>query len=74
MTWRVVATLSTILIVLIYTGDITLTLQVGAVDTVIKILFYHFHERAWNASDWGMDVNDPVFERVSAEEHTLVSN
>ena len=47
LTWRVVATTTTILIVWALTGDTRIALQIGAIEVVAKIIVYYLHERAW---------------------------
>lgn len=47
MTWRVIATSTIILIAWFKTGDITLALEIGAIEFFIKLLLYYLHERAW---------------------------
>lgn len=53
ITWRVTATLTTGILVWIFTRDLTIALSLAGVEVVIKIIIYYFHERAWNAVDWG---------------------
>jgi uncharacterized membrane protein len=53
ITWRIVATLTTIIVVLILARDIWTALTVGALDTIVKFILYFFHERAWDRLDWG---------------------
>jgi len=53
LTWRAIATITTMSLVFIFTGEIILTLGVGALDVSLKLLFYYFHERVWNRLDWG---------------------
>ena len=47
LTWRVVATATTIGIVWALTGDTRIALQIGAIEVVAKIVVYYLHERAW---------------------------
>lgn len=47
LTWRVVATATTIAIVWAITGDTQVAIQIGAVEVVAKIVVYYLHERAW---------------------------
>jgi len=53
VSWRIVATLTTGIIVYILSGQILLSLGVIGVEVVAKILFYYLHERAWNLVAWG---------------------
>ena len=41
------ATVATILIVFVFTGRLALSLGVGAVEVVVKLILYYFHERIW---------------------------
>tara|TARA_A100001037_G_scaffold289824_1_gene301996 strand:+ start:1381 stop:1647 length:267 start_codon:yes stop_codon:yes gene_type:complete len=45
--WRVLATLTTIAIAWLVSGDISIALEIGAWEIMAKILVYYFHERAW---------------------------
>jgi len=47
ISWRITAMITTIPIVLILTGDISLALQVGVVEVVAKLIVYYIHERIW---------------------------
>ncbi len=53
LSWRVIATLTTISLVFAFTRRLTLALGVGALEVVCKLLFYYAHERAWNLTRWG---------------------
>ena len=47
ISWRVVATLGTVVIALLFTGKISISLGIGLVDGIIKTIFYYGHERVW---------------------------
>ena len=47
ITWRVIATLTTVFIAWIFTNEIEIALKFGAVEVIIKLLAYYLHERAW---------------------------
>ncbi len=47
LSWRVLATVSTILIVYGFTRKFALSLGVGAVEVVVKFVLYYGHERVW---------------------------
>ena len=53
LTWRVIATSTTMSLVYIGTGDIELMAHVGIADVVIKLFFYFCHERVWGHVRWG---------------------
>ena len=47
VSWRVLATLTTILIAWAVYQDIKQALAIGGIEFVAKFLVYYFHERAW---------------------------
>ena len=53
VSWRIVATLTTIFLVFIFTGDLILSSGVGALELFVKTLFYYIHERIWNIINFG---------------------
>jgi len=53
ISWRIVATLTTMVIVFLFTGEITLSLGVGVVEVVSKMIFYYGHERIWEQIKFG---------------------
>ena len=54
-TWRGIGTLDTILISFLLTGDVTLGLQIGGVETITKMILYFFHEKFWYRINFGLD-------------------
>jgi uncharacterized membrane protein len=55
ITWRVVATLTTILLVFLFTGNIVVSTSVGALEFLVKTIIYYLHERVWNLSNFGRE-------------------
>ena len=53
LSWRFVATLTTIAIAWIVTGAMDLALEIGAIEVIVKILIYYAHERAWQMAPRG---------------------
>jgi len=51
--WRVIASLTTLILVFIFTGKITLALTVGFLEFTLKLIFFYVHERTWNKISWG---------------------
>ena len=47
VTWRVVATLTTVIIAWLITNDVSAALQIGLIEVFAKIAIYYLHERAW---------------------------
>lgn len=53
VTWRIIASGTTMLIVYIATGNLALVAGVGLIDVSLKFLFYYLHERTWGKVRWG---------------------
>lgn len=47
ITWRIIASLITVIVVYMFTREMLLTGIVGALDAVIKTVAYYLHERLW---------------------------
>jgi len=47
VSYRITGTITTALLVLALTGDMSIALTMGAVEPAIKLLIYYLHERAW---------------------------
>ena len=54
MTWRIIATMTTTLLVYIFTGSLVLAAEIGVLEVTLKLMFYYAHERAWNVTSWGI--------------------
>lgn len=53
LSWRLLATVATILIVFFFTHKFILSLGVGTVEVVVKLALYYFHERIWSLVRFG---------------------
>lgn len=53
ISFRLIATLTTIVLVFVFTGESVISFQVGIVDFFSKIVIYYFHERLWNLLQLG---------------------
>jgi uncharacterized membrane protein len=51
-TWRVCATMDTIILSYIFTGQISAALKIGAVEVLTKIALFYVHERVWMRFGW----------------------
>ncbi len=49
LTWRLLATTTTIIVAYLITGETELALKIGAIEFVAKLVVYYFHERAWQS-------------------------
>jgi len=54
LTWRFIATGTTVLLAWIISGDPMIGLQVGAWEFILKLLLYYVHERVWYKIDFGL--------------------
>ena len=53
ISYRMLGSATTALIVYILTGKPSLSLGAGAMDVVLKLVAYFVHERIWNHIDYG---------------------
>lgn len=47
ISWRITATVTTIVIAYMILGDITPALAIGGIEFFAKMIIYYYHERAW---------------------------
>ena len=59
ITWRVVATTTTIAIVYFFFDRLDLAIAAGIIETVLKIGLYWLHERVWFKVRWGKKKIEP---------------
>lgn len=57
VSWRVIATTTTMLIVYMLTNDFRVMTGIGILDILFKTAVYYMHERIWNTIKWGRDDN-----------------
>jgi adenylylsulfate kinase len=53
LSWRVIATVVTTTLAYLWSQDLTVAASIGAADSLIKLLAYYLHERAWVGVDAG---------------------
>ena len=63
LTWRVVATMTTIVIAYAVVGDMTIALEIGLIEVFAKIAVYYAHERAWQQV--GLGITEPDETRIA---------
>lgn len=59
LSWRVFATIATILLVYFFTGKLILSLEIGLLEVIIKLMLYYGHERLWNRIKFGKGKIEP---------------
>ena len=55
--WRIIASFTTVLLIFIFTGDHILSLGIGFLEMITKLIAYYIHERVWNKIGWGTSSN-----------------
>lgn len=53
-TFRIIATITTVILVLIFTNSLALAGIIGILDLSSKLILYYIHERAWDKVSWGL--------------------
>ena len=53
-TWRVVASVDTMVLGLIFTGSLATAISIGGFEVFTKVALYFFHERSWARIRWGI--------------------
>ena len=47
ITWRVIASSITVMLVYYFTGELALSVEIGVAELILKLGFYVLHDRAW---------------------------
>ncbi len=53
VSWRILATLTTALLVYLFTGELGIAISVGLLEMIAKMVLYYLHERVWDKSHYG---------------------
>ena len=61
ISWRVIATIITSLIVFALTGAWEFAAAIGLADTSFKFFIYFAHERLWNKINFGREEKNPEY-------------
>lgn len=59
ISWRLLATLTTVAIVYAFTGNLNVALLIGGIEVFLKLLLYYLHERTWNKIRYGKKEIEP---------------
>jgi len=59
ISWRFVATTTTIIIVYVFFGRLDLAIAAGILETILKVALYWAHERVWHKIRWGRKKIEP---------------
>ena len=53
VSWRITATVTTMIIAYILTGELQLAFEIGLIEVFAKLALGYYHERFWNQLDIG---------------------
>ena len=53
ITWRTGGTIVTFVVAWIFTGSLSLSVGIGLLDSLVKIVAFYIHERLWNRLEFG---------------------
>ena len=53
LSYRVLATVATMTVAYLFTGNLMASVKVGLADSVVKFILYYLNERGWNLVSWG---------------------
>lgn len=59
ISWRLFATMTTVIIIYIFFGRLDLALFAGVLESISKIVIYFVHERLWNKVNFGKKKLEP---------------
>ncbi len=55
ISWRVLATATTAVLVYLFTREVALAASITAFEFFTKLALYYAHERAWQGIGWGLE-------------------
>lgn len=59
-TWRVLASLDTMLLAWIFTGNVATAISIGGTEVITKLILYFLHERVWSRIPFGIVSPAPI--------------
>lgn len=59
VSWRILGTITTSLLVFLFTRRVLLSLTVGALEFTSKIVLFWLHERVWDRIRFGRHIAEP---------------
>ena len=76
VSWRITATLTTIIIVFLFTRNVAVSLAIGVIEGIAKVLWYYMHERLWERILWGRALHPlaslPVNKDLAAQDLQII--
>ncbi len=62
-TWRVIGSITTLLIAWILTGNPLTGVKIGIVETLTKMILYYIHEKVWYRLNYGLETRNLTYEK-----------
>lgn len=56
VSWRLLATLITVILALLFTKDIGISTSIGILELIIKTAAYYVYERVWDLTSFGRKI------------------
>ena len=53
LSWRALAVMITAFVAYLFTDNAAFAMKIGVADSVVKLLVYYLHERAWVRASFG---------------------
>ncbi len=76
VSWRITATLATIIIAYFFTKSFAVSLAIGVIEGIAKVLWYYIHERLWERILWGRALHPlarlPVNKELAAQDLQII--
>lgn len=66
LSWRFLAVLITSFVAYLFTDDGAFAMKIGVADSLLKLLVYYLHERAWIRASYGRIEPEAVPAEVQA--------
>ena len=64
LSWRFIATLTTAILVFVFTDQLDLAITIGIGDALVKMVLYFAHERVWNKLGFGRQLVEPGLSKL----------
>jgi len=55
--WRIICIIVSIVTSYILTGSWNIAVAIGSVYNIVTMILYYFHERLWNKTKWGCEID-----------------
>lgn len=68
LTYKIITVTETILVTLLFTGNLKLATSIGVVCVISKVITYLFHERIWSSISWGQVQEEHIVVHLNNEQ------